>query len=189
MKCRKTYSKSKNKTWKRKIGLGWFEKYVLNGINYTSLSSWSKYSLSWLIRLFHNLLDQSPPQLTIPEISDDESYLLVDALWFGKRACVMLYRHSKKKIIIHLSFLKREYGSQIAKDLKILKKKYSFTGVVSDGGKGILNAVFNVFGHIPHQICMAHLHRDIINAIGRFPKDEKVKELKRIVLNIKLKCT
>jgi len=96
----------------------------------------------------------------------------------------MLYRHSKKKIIIHLSFLKREYGSQIARDLKILNRRYHFTGVVSDGGRGILNAVFTVFGHIPHQICMAHLHRDIVSAIGRFPKDERVKELKRIADHI-----
>jgi transposase-like protein len=110
--------------------------------------------------------------------------LLIDALWFGKRACVMLYRHSKKRIIIHLSFLKREYGSQIARDLKILKKKYRFTGVVSDGGRGILTAVFKVFGHTPHQICMAHLHRDIVNAIGRFPKDERVRKLQRIANHI-----
>lgn len=96
----------------------------------------------------------------------------------------MLYRHSKRKIIIHLSFLKREYGSQIARDLKLLQKNYRFTGVVSDGGRGIVTAVFKVFGHIPHQICMAHLHRDIVNAIGRFPKDAHVKELKRIADHI-----
>lgn len=96
----------------------------------------------------------------------------------------MLYRHSKKKVIIHLSFLKREYGSQITRDLGILKKLYCFTGVVSDGGRGIVAAVFKTFGHIPHQICMAHLHRDIINAIGRFPKDERVRELKKIADHI-----
>ena len=96
----------------------------------------------------------------------------------------MLYRHHKKKLIIHASFVSRERGSLIAKDLKYLKSKYRFTGIVSDGATGIGNAILAAFGHIPHQICMAHLHRDIINAIGRYPKDERVKELKRIADHI-----
>lgn len=104
----------------------------------------------------------------------------MDALWFGKQYCLMLYRHSREKYLLHASFLKREYGSQIARDLRILAKRYRFSGVVSDGGTGIGKAVFMVFGNIPHQICLVHLHRDIINAIGRFPKDERVKELKKL---------
>ncbi len=96
----------------------------------------------------------------------------------------MLYRHSKRKVILHASFVSKEYGSLIAKDLKLLKMKYHFTGIVSDGGTGIRNAVFKVFGSIPHQICMAHLHRDIINALGRYPKDYRVKRLKKIADHI-----
>lgn len=96
----------------------------------------------------------------------------------------MLYRHSKRKIILHASFVSKEYGSLIAKDLNILKLKYRFTGIVSDGGTGIRNAVFKVFGSIPHQICMAHFHRDIVNAIGRYPKDYRVKKLKKIADHI-----
>lgn len=148
------------------------------------MSSWTKLTIQTLIVKFHEILLDDPPKLILPEITDDESYLLIDGLWFGKRACLMLYRHSKKKFIIHLSFLKREYGTQIARDLRILKERYRFTAVVTDGGTGIRNAVFRIFGHIPHQICMAHLHRDIINAIGRFPKDQRVKELKKIADHI-----
>ena len=96
----------------------------------------------------------------------------------------MLYRHHKRRFIIHASFVFKERGSLIAKDLRILKSKYRFTGIVSDGGTGIGNAVFNVFGNIPHQICLAHLHRDIINAIGRFPKDERIKRLKKLADHI-----
>ena len=96
----------------------------------------------------------------------------------------MLYRHHNRKLLIHASFVSRERGSLIAKDLKYLKSKYRFTGIVSDGATGIGNAILNVFGNIPHQICMAHLHRDIINAIGRFPKDQRVKELKKLADHI-----
>lgn len=92
----------------------------------------------------------------------------------------MLYRHSRRKIIIYSSVMSKEYGSLIAKDLKILKTRYRFTGVVSDGGTGIKNAVFSEFGHIPHQICLAHTHRQIINSIGRHPKNSEVKKLKQL---------
>jgi len=96
----------------------------------------------------------------------------------------MLYRHSKLKLLLYASILSREFASLITKDLKILKTSYRFTGIVSDGGRGIRNAVFRVFGHIPHQICLAHLHRDVISAIGRFPKDQRVKELKKLADHI-----
>lgn len=96
----------------------------------------------------------------------------------------MLYRHSKSKLLLHASFLSKEFGSLIAKDLKMLKSKYRFTGVVSDGGTGIRNAVFKVLGNIPHQICMAHLHRDVVNSIGRYPKDERTRELKKLADHI-----
>ena len=158
----------------------WLEKYILQGATYEILSSWSGYSIRGLEKRFHRILDQQPPIIDIPELTTEVSYLLIDGLWFGKRYALMLYRHHKKKLIIHASFVSRERGSLITKDLKILKSKYRFTGIVSDGGTGIGNAIYAVFGSIPHQICMAHLHRDIVNAIGRYPKDRRVKELKRL---------
>lgn len=153
-------------------------------MTYDQLVSWSSYSLRKLENIFHQFLDQSPPTLKIPELITEESYLLIDGLWFGKRYCLMLYRHHKRKLIIHASFVSRERGSLIAKDLKILNNKYRFSGIVSDGGTGIGNGITAVFRNIPHQICMAHLHRDVVNAIGRFPKDRRVKELKKIADHI-----
>lgn len=148
------------------------------------MSLWSRYSIKTLENIFHYHFTKSPPSIAIPELTTDESYLLIDGLWFGKKYCLMLYRHHKQKLLIHASFVSKERGSLIAKDLKHLKTKYRFTGIVSDGGTGIRNAVVIVFGAIPHQICMAHLHRDVINAIGRFPKDQRVKDLKKIADHI-----
>lgn len=153
-------------------------------MTYDQLVSWSDLSFRKLEYDFHQLLLEVPPIHTIQELTTDESYLLIDGLWFGKKYCLMLYRHHKRKFIIHASFVSKERGSLIVKDLKILQSTYRFTGIVSDGGTGIRNAVFKVFGHIPHQICMAHLHRDVINAIGRFPKDRRVQELKKLADHI-----
>jgi hypothetical protein len=156
----------------------------LNGLTYETLSSWSNYTIQALITKFHILLDQTPPHLDIPELTADVSYLLIDGLWFGKKYCLILYRHHKRKHIIHASFVSSERGSLIAKDLKILSEKYTFTGIVSDGATGIRNAVLLRYGTIPHQICMAHLHRDVVNAIGQSPKDKRVQELKMIADHI-----
>ena len=110
---------------------------MLGGVTYETLSSWSEYSLPTLTRAFHRLLNQHPPTLSIPELTTNEAYLLVDGLWFGKRYALMLYRHSKVKHILHGSFVAKEFGSLIAKDLKYLVSRYRFTGIVSDGGTGI----------------------------------------------------
>lgn len=88
---------------------------------------------------------------------------------------------SRNLKLLHISVAGREAATKIAKDLRyILSLGYRFTGVVSDGGTGIVKAVADVFYHAPHQICLAHLHRDIINAIGRYPKSKRVKDLKRL---------
>ena len=77
--------------------------------------------------------------------------------------------------------MKREFGSLIFKNLKIIHEKgYRFTGIVSDGGTGIRNAVIRMYGHIPHQICMAHIHRQATNGLGKYPKEERVQQLKKL---------
>lgn len=91
----------------------------------------------------------------------------------------MVYRQSGNLVILHIAIAGREVTSKISRDLKIVREMgYRFTGIVSDGGTGIIGAVNKVYPHIPHQICLAHLHRGIIAAIGRYPRDERVKKLK-----------
>lgn len=158
-----------------------FKQYILWGLTYQMLSSYSGYSIRYLEEIFHNYLKQDPPIL--PPINQSHlevTFLLVDGLWFGRWFVLMVYRQSKNLTILHISVCGKEVSTKISKDLKVLKKHYHFTGIVSDGKPGIRKAILSVFGHIPHQICLAHLHRDIINSIGRYPKDERTRKLKRL---------
>lgn len=178
--CLKTRKYQKNIQKKIDIFL-LFKQYVLWGLTYEMLSSLSGYSKRHLEEKFHAYLLEDPPVLPpINQSGLEEAFLLMDGLWFTKRFVLMAYRQSRTLVILHISVMGNERGSKIAKDLRILKKQYLFTGIVSDGGTGIKNAVVIVFGHIPHQICLAHMHRDIIGALGRYPKDERVKDLKRL---------
>lgn len=157
-----------------------FKQYVLWGVTYEMLSSLSDYSVAYLIEKFHSFFLEEPPVLPrIDQSQQEETFLLIDGLWFGRWFVLMVYRQSGNLHLLHISTMGREVTSKISKDLKTVSGSgYRFTGVVSDGGTGIVGAVNTVFPHIPHQICLAHLHRGIVAAIGRFPKDERVKALK-----------
>lgn len=165
----------------QKVLFGLFKQYVLWGLTYQILTSQSGYSIRHLEQQFHQLLQKSPPELLpIDQSQLEVAFLLIDGLWFGRWFVLMVYRQSRNLTILRITVAGKEVSTKIEKDLKALKAIYRFTGIVSDGGTGIKSAVVAVFGHIPHQICLAHMHRDVINALGRYPKDRRVKKLKRI---------
>lgn len=158
-----------------------FRQYVLWGHTYEQLSDQTGYSLQYLQSKFQEFFVSQPPILPpIDQTNTQEAFLLIDGLWLKRGFVLMAYRQSRNLTILHISVVGREAATKIAKDLKILKETYVFTGVVSDGGTGIIKAVQDVFFHIPHQICLAHMHRDIIASIGRYPRDERIKELKAL---------
>jgi len=179
--CKKTFVSAQRRHGKRRPFQWYFKQYVLYGVSYAILSRWSGYSIQHLHGHFTRILMQHPPQVILSQEKDTETYLILDGMWFGKRMCLMLYRQSKSKLILCASFMKREFGSLIFKNLKeIHKKGYRFTGVVSDGGTGIRNAVIRMYGQIPHQICMAHIHRQATNSLGKYPKEERVRKLRTL---------
>lgn len=158
-----------------------FKQYVLWGLTYEILSSFSGYSIQHLVEKFHEYLRKDPPELPILDQTNiPQTFLLIDGLWFGRWFVLMVYRQSGSLTILRISTMGREAATRIEKDLKKINLNYLFTGIVSDGGTGIVSAVNEVFPHTPHQICLAHLHRGIISAIGRYSRDYRIQELKRI---------
>lgn len=157
-----------------------FRQYVLWGDTYEKLSALYGYSIRYLNQRFNQFLKYEPPKLPPLKQTQAAAYLLIDGLWFGRWFVLMVYRQSKNLTILHIGVAGKEVSSRIIKDLKNIRKNYRFAGIVSDGGTGIRRAVFHVFGNIPHQICLAHTHRQAVNALGRYPKDERVKKLKRL---------
>lgn len=150
-------------------------------MTYEHLTDYTGYSIQYLQKQFQKYFAQSPPVLLpLDQSTFDETFLLIDGLWLKRGFVLMAYRQSKNLTILHISVVGREAATKIVKDLKVIKEVYIFTGVVSDGGTGIIKAVQDVYPHIPHQICLAHLHRDVINAIGRYPRDLRIKELKAL---------
>ena len=159
-----------------------FREYVFWGVTYEHLSDLTGYSIQYIQGKFQAYFLQSPPVLPLlNQSSFTETFLLLDGLWLKRGFVLMAYRQSRSLRLLHISVVGREAATKIAKDLQTIKETYVFSGVVSDGGTGIVKAVSETFPHVPHQICLAHLHRDCISAIGNYPKDERVKELKILV--------
>lgn len=146
------------------------------------IASLSGYSIRHLQKHFYGYFKASPPDIPPLDQSEiTETFLLLDGLWLKRGFILMAYRQSKNLRLLHISVVGREAATKIVKDLRhLILLGYRFTGIVSDGGTGIVAAVADVFPRKPHQICLAHLHRDVINAIGRYPKSERVKELKQL---------
>lgn len=147
------------------------------------ISRETRYSVSYLVRRFHAYLDQSPSPLPKLDQSEyDVAYLLIDGLWLAKYFVLMVYRQSKNLVILHVSVAGGEYASKITKDLQALKQEgYIFTGIVTDGGKGIVSAVKEVYPHTAHQICLYHLYSEASKAIGKRPKDYRVQQLRSLL--------
>lgn len=145
------------------------------------LSSSSGYSVRHLEGWFHRFFSEDPPPLPRIPQGEGEAFLLIDGLWFSRWFVLLVYRQSRNLTILHVSVGKREVATKVKRDLEALRETgYRFTGVVSDGGRGIVRAVTMVWPHIPHQICLAHMHRGMVAAIGRYPKDYRVQELKAL---------
>ena len=179
-KCRKTRLYQQN--IKKPDFFFLFRQYILWGHTYEQIADLSGYSIQYLSLKFHVFLLKDPPPLPLLDQSHtEEAFLLLDGMWLKRGFVLMAYRQSKNLRLLHISVIGREAATKIAKDLRQLTLLgYRFTGVVSDGGTGIVKAVGDVFPHKPHQICLAHLHRDVISAIGRYPRSERVKNLKRL---------
>ena len=156
-----------------------FREYVLYGATYERLSLRSGFSVRYLWHWFCTFLKTPAPPIPKFDQTEDVAYLLCDGLWFGRYFVLMVYRQSKNLLILKISTAKREVGTKIAKDFKALVGLgYRFTGIVSDDGTGICKAVHEAFPHVPHQICLAHMHRRVLSCLGQKPKDDCVKHLR-----------
>ncbi len=158
------------------------EEYIFKGRTYQSLCDQFGLSIRSVENIVQSHLEEKPPVLLFPLVQYEPQYLLIDGLWFGKLFCLMLYRIHKSPFLVKATIMKKEYGSLIAKDLEDLKLQgYRFSGFITDGGTGVTKAIKKVHPHSPHQICLAHIHREAVKGVGKKPKDTRLWRLKVVV--------
>lgn len=113
-------------------------------------------------------------------------YLLLDADWFGRERCLILYKDHPTGKLLLWRFADGEYYREILQDLLFLAEHgYPFRGAVSDGRRSIFAAVRSLAFYrkkeIPHQRCLVHTQLRVQGLLTRKPKTEAGWRLREVV--------
>lgn len=127
-------------------------------------------------RLFKNYLD-NPPKFQIK--TNQDCHLIIDGVYFKNNFCVLNYFDNDLKHLQYFRITERENYYNYLTDLEFLKQLgLTIKSVTSDGQKGLIKAVNNVFPNIIHQRCIIHIQRMSLIYLTRFPKTEAGAELR-----------
>ncbi len=167
---------SKTNIHKRRFS--WFHRWLL-GANATQIAKSVKVSNRTILRTIYWYLDHPPkPNPT----SNDNCYLVIDATWFKRESCIIVYWDSGLKKIQWWHYTEGERLLVVLGDLNKLEEKgVVLTSATSDGAKGIQAAVNIKYPEIPHQRCMVHLQRLSLALITRKPRTCAGQEIKPLV--------
>ena len=143
------------------------------------LSRESKISAKTLQRLFKKYLD-NPPRFKIR--SSNNCHLLIDGTYFKNNFCVLNYFDSDLNHLQYFRMVERENYYNYLTDLEFLKQvRINVISITSDGQKGLVKAISDVFPGIVHQRCVIHIQRLSLAYLTRFPKTVAGVELRSLV--------
>jgi hypothetical protein len=110
--------------------------------------------------------------------------LVFDGKNISKDDVLMLsYEYLSKQPFAWMFTEREDFDSWFALMTRI-KKDYEVEVVVSDGQKGLIKAVKEVFGDISHQRCIIHVKRFCLSRLTLNPKTEAGKELRILACKI-----
>ena len=132
-------------------------------------------------RFVHRYL-ASPP-VPAPPRKSQEIYLKIDATYFGRWGCCLVYKAGTQ--IIFWDFdLRENYLGYLNNLVKLREWGYQIEGVTSDKHGGLLEAVQGLFPGIPHQYCLVHLRRSCETLLTQHPETPAGQELLIIVSHL-----
>lgn len=150
------------------------------------LSKESGKSIKTLQRLFEKYLD-NPPRFK-PRIND-KCHLVIDGTYFKNNFCVLHYFDNDLNHLQYFRIVERENYYDYLTDLEFLKQLgLTIISITSDGQKGLIKAINDVYPNVIHQRCIIHIRRMSLAYLTRFPKTEAGIELRflaRILHRIK----
>ena len=151
-------------------------------MNVSSLSLFSRKSKETIRQSIHWFLNNPPSPKPRP---NPKCHLAIDATWFGRKNCLLVYWDTDLKYIQRWRYTTSELSFEIAQDLFNLSEDGVIAcSITSDGGRGIFRAVDMVYPNISHQRCVTHIQRLGLTLVTRNPKTLPGKELRPLVLTI-----
>ena len=114
-------------------------------------------------------------------IANSNSHLIIDATWFGRYHCLIVYWDPDLKKVQWWRYSNREHDCEIAEDLARLKEAgVECTSITSDGSQGVAKAVDLIYPAIPHQRCVTHIQRKGFTLLTKNPTTQAGQELRRL---------
>lgn len=148
----------------------------MRGIPIGHIACFARKSAITIRRSLYKFLDHPPlPQPT----TNSNCHLIIDATWFGRYDCLIVYWDPDLKKVQWWRYTNRENDFEIVEDLITLKKAGVIcSSVTSDGSQGVAKAVSLVYPSIPHQRCTTHVQRKGLTLLTQNPKTQAGKELR-----------
>ncbi len=132
-------------------------------------------------RLFKNYLDNPPT----PQIKENNNcHLMIDGTYSGE-ICLLNYFDNNLKHLQYYEIVKKENYLDFKLGLELLKAAgIDVASITSDGDRGLIMAINEVFPGICHQRCIIHVQRMALAYLTRNPKYPAGRELRKIVLDL-----
>lgn len=182
-KCQRCHQlfvwKNKGKSLdKQKI---WFKKWVVGRMTLEEIAKQKECSTRTIQRLFYIFLDNPPT----PQIKENNNcHLMIDGTYTGD-ICLLNYFDNDLKRLQYYEIVKDENYHDFELGLRLLKATgLNIVSITSDGDRGLITAINEVFPGIVHQRCIIHVQRMALTYLTRFPKTAAGKELRFIILDL-----
>jgi len=182
-KCQRCHQlfvwKNKGKSLdKQKI---WFKKWIINRMTIEEIAKAKGCSTRTIQRLFKEYLDNPPT----PQIKENNNcHLMIDGT-YTSGFCLLNYFDDDLKYLQYYEIVKDENYRDFELGLRLLKSAgLNIVSITSDGDRGLIMAINEVFPGITHQRCIVHVQRMGLAYLTRFPKTIPGRELRLIVLDL-----
>ena len=110
---------------------------------------------------------------------------MIDGTYFKTNFCLLNYRDNDLGYLQYWRVVERENYYNYLSDLEFLKQVgFRVQSVTSDGQKGLIKAVSDVFPNAIHQRCIIHIQRMSLIYLTRNPKTGAGAILRELVKNL-----
>lgn len=157
----------------------WFKSWVIGRQTISQISRQSGYSERTLKRYFHAYLSEAPVFKIKPS---ERVNLLIDATYFSKKLCLVLYRDNTIKYTQLYRLTDGEWYEEIKEDLaNLISMGLQIESITCDGHKSLLKAIRNVCRGVIVQRCVVHIQRMCRIWLTMRPKTPAGNDLRSIV--------
>jgi len=175
-----TFHNDKNKRHREKKS---FTLWITEGYSVRQLTDISHHGVWKLKQVKKYWLERTPDQTVFDY--GQVKYLQFDGTYFRHENCLMvLMDNITGKVIAHQYHVRENYESAYQLFKGMMDNSLQPKAITIDGNHSVIRALKDVWPDIIVQRCIAHIQRQGLSWLRRYPKQEASKDLRKILLTI-----